>query len=352
MDIILANSQFEELGFVSRFDMFDCEVSNEASVESNSFELTMPVDAWREHRPSIGYAVYVPGTEYGGLIDAVDKRGRTVSLRGATWEGMLARQMAWNRITPRPPELVPLESGEVGYSGVARLLLESLIKGDIHVVEYVLPNEDMYVSARYRYKTVLAVIKKTLAVEGDRGARLNVEFKDRKAHLRVVGGRDMTSTVSLEDDYGATVDIAASDEETYNHIHALGGGEGTARLRIDVWRTSDGGATNRMNHPLRLSDDRTYIYDYNNISDYEELLALAKKKLQELGRMHSVRLNIPPSNLKLELCDRVMALDRDTGVEIEAVIDKKILRLTPNGTRMEYQANARSPIVYFDGAHG
>lgn len=349
MELFIADKNRNELGVVQSMNSFDCEISSEPEVERNTFELVVPMQEWQRFEARRGFLVYVPDTAYGGIIDKFTSNGKTVTLSGATWEGILARQMA--RTTASASGVItPDSTGQMTVNGNSQAVLSALILSDLYELE----ESTIDVNGYYRYETVLTVIRELSNYKKLYGLRLAVEYSaiEKKVLIKLVPCRNYANEIDLSSDYGARITYIEDDLSAYNHIHVLGSGQLTNRIRADVWRTTDGGFTSLESNPNRILDGRTYIYDYNTLDTLDAAKDAGKKKLIDLAMKTEVKINIPPSTLDLELADIVSAVDHDIGVESVAVIDKKILRMTSRTARVEYQASSKVNDLYFEKAKG
>ena len=83
MDLIYMNSSMQDIGVIKAYN-FDLAFGS----DENNFELKVGVN---DHCCEAGYYVYIEGTEYGGIIDAVasDTAAEEVTYTGRTWHGIL-----------------------------------------------------------------------------------------------------------------------------------------------------------------------------------------------------------------------------------------------------------------------
>ena len=83
MDLIYANSSREDIGVIPDYD-FDLAFGS----DENDFELTV---SRNDHCCEAGYYIYIEGTEYGGIVDAItsDTAAEDVTYSGRTWHGIL-----------------------------------------------------------------------------------------------------------------------------------------------------------------------------------------------------------------------------------------------------------------------
>lgn len=85
-DMILASSAGTEERVIDY--PYDIEVGG-----SNTFELSIPISDWKSDL-TYGKRIYIPGTEYGGIIQAIesDTSKDTIFVRGYTWRGYLYKK--------------------------------------------------------------------------------------------------------------------------------------------------------------------------------------------------------------------------------------------------------------------
>lgn len=85
-DMILASSAGTEERVIDY--PYDIEVGG-----SNTFELSIPISDWKSDL-TYGKRIYIPGTEYGGIIQAIesDTSKDTIFVRGYTWRGYLDKK--------------------------------------------------------------------------------------------------------------------------------------------------------------------------------------------------------------------------------------------------------------------
>ena len=84
--LILADESLAEIGFLN-FDI-DLELG-----DSNDFVIYIPYPEW-DGKLQPGMYVYIPDTEYGGVIRAISGNTKEdqIQITGTTWRGMLAQR--------------------------------------------------------------------------------------------------------------------------------------------------------------------------------------------------------------------------------------------------------------------
>lgn len=95
MKFIVARENGEELGYMDVNADIDLDLGN-----TNDFELRIDQDSWTQDWYWYGNRIFVPGTEYGGIMNDLEVITRTqeIVLRGPTWRGLLAQKIV------EPPE--------------------------------------------------------------------------------------------------------------------------------------------------------------------------------------------------------------------------------------------------------
>ena len=86
MDLIFANSQLEDIGVVQDF-ILDMAYGQTTNAENN-FEIKMEL---QKPMCEAGDYLYIEGTEYGGIVDAIgaDTKDNYLTFSGRTWHGIL-----------------------------------------------------------------------------------------------------------------------------------------------------------------------------------------------------------------------------------------------------------------------
>ena len=87
LKFIVANEKGEELGYVKEANYIDLELGG-----TNDFELEFSTDAWKEEAYNWGYRIFIPNTEYGGLLE---------ERKATPGEGCLIRK-SYSRQTGKP----------------------------------------------------------------------------------------------------------------------------------------------------------------------------------------------------------------------------------------------------------
>ena len=92
MELTIATASGKELGFWHGERKLDIDVG-----DTNDFEVIVPLGEWDKNRLWFGTQIYIPGTEFGGIIGDIQTRvkEREVILTGDTWRGLLAKRLLY-----------------------------------------------------------------------------------------------------------------------------------------------------------------------------------------------------------------------------------------------------------------
>ena len=91
LNIIIADEDGEEIGSLKiPFDL-DLDIGGE-----NDYQLTTALSDWQRAGYKIGYQFFVPGTEYGGILQnmQVQEGDDSVIFTGDTWRGMMSDKIS------------------------------------------------------------------------------------------------------------------------------------------------------------------------------------------------------------------------------------------------------------------
>lgn len=327
MDIVHADNEKTEIGFIEDYIKLDAEIALEADIDNNRFDLTMDESAWESAPIECGHYVYIPYTEWGGPVEKIKHSTKTgqIILSGPTWRGMLTR-----KIVEPPSGAAYLVISNVEANAALAIMVGDKL-GDFFVISS--ENMETVVSGSFRYSVLLDAIGNAFSPSG---LALACAFDNiqRKAVIQARAIKDYSSLVDLSQDYGIYLTSQEGGLEAYNHVIALGRGELTEREVLHVYRLNNGTITT-TNPGNRGEKDLCTTYDYPNAESMDELLKGATKKLRECVPLRSVEMDTSEAGLVLELGDKVSARDRLTGLVTVATVKQKTLVITATGERIQ-----------------
>lgn len=318
MDLIYTNANRVDQGALQAYEF---DLSYGAS--ENDFEII--VDA-NESALEYGSAIYIEGTEYGGIVDTMkaSTNGSTIAFSGKTWHGILNNKV----ITPN--------SGEDYYSVTAQLVsnvIEDLIReyglNDLFRVIHDLDNL-IYVTYTFpRYCKLYDGIRGMLAAKN---LKLKMEWKDGRVHL---------STVPIVDYSEATLDndiVSLSIEQhnkKVNHLICLGKGELADREVIHLYANADG---NLQPTPYYTGlDEVVEVYD-NSGADSDKLEQDGIKRFQELLDCDKAEISIGESDeFTYDIGDIVGASELRSGISVSTAVTQKIVKIKNGVISTDYK---------------
>lgn len=318
-NLIYSTSSGEEIGVI-KFRDADFEVGQ----EDNSFLITMLRSEYTPF-PAKG-RIYLPGTEYGGIIGAVETNTAqdTIAVGGYTWRGMMTKKI----IEPLPGDDYAKDSGELNEVISARV--EAAFPG-----LFVGSGEDTGVSVsnfQYdRYTTLEAGLTKMLKSVG---YRLNLSY--RPAINSVI-----VSAVPIVD-YSYDVVFSSDMRLNYqmktqtigvNHLICLGKGELKDREVYNLY-VDNKGKISTTQYYFGV-DEVAEVYDSGG-SELPDLIQGGTDRLKELAPLKSFEIAID-SDMELAIGDIVGGKDYLSGMRMSAPITGKIVRWQGGFQTIEYK---------------
>lgn len=328
-NIVHADADKIELGYVTEFDSFDCTISMSDEYADNSFVLSMPIAIWEAHQILKGHYIYIPGTEYGGRVGRVRSvANEMVEIEGYTARGWMSKWLV-HPATGDDYFVVPDTEANAAIALIAQGRLTDYFSVSSE-------NSGFIISGSFRHQTVHSAINARLEAVG---ARMEIQWLDAVANISVVGVSDLSKAIDLSQDYGAKLTADADESQGYNCIVALGRGELAEREEVILYLWSDGTITNYKStalFPTSLADVREYKYENSGTESISELTQEAINKLKEVGDKSAISIDLSNVSIELQLGDIVGARDRVTGLAFKDSIYSKILRISREGTTLNY----------------
>lgn len=320
---IIALPSGHEIGYISKAKKIDIDVGTD-----NNFSILMDADEWSADEYDYNHQIFVPYTEYGGIIERKKTftNDNSIEWLGHTWRGLLDRDVI------EPPE------GQEHYiaKGEANSAIKNIMEGrfgDFFRVENY--DSGIIVSCDIdRYSTVLDGLTKMLKKEG---ARLNLCYKQGGPNesgavwLSAVKIQDWSEKLEYSQD--CNVDFSTDDDRMgINHLICGGKGEGTAREIVHLY-VQKNGTIGKEKHYKGLSE-RVAFYDYSS-AEGDELIKNGEKRLREL--MNNTKMQIYIDNADVELQDIVGGRDRITGLYAKLPIVGKTLVIQNGESEIKYK---------------
>ena len=325
MQIILADSDGKEIGFWKKERYLDVDIGSK-----NEFQIEVSLDAWKSERFNYGHMVFIPETEYGGIIGDIKSITETgiVEMTGDTWRGMLAKKI----IEPPAGQDYKTVSGELNS------VINSLIGSQFGSLFFVSDKNTGISIQSYkfdRYCTLLNGIEDMLASVG---YRIQIRYLEGEAgepgrvEIQAVKKVDYSDDIEFSQDCKVNF-IARDYRRGINHLICAGTGEGTDRTVLHLYVQKDGTISNKKYYTGL--DERVAIYSYTSQSDAEKLQEDGTKRLKELMNYKEYEVSI--EDVDLEVGDTVSGRDYVTGILVQKPITQKILKIDGYKEKIEYK---------------
>ena len=270
-----------------------------------------------------GCAVYVDGTEFGGVVDSVESDTATgaVTYSGRTWLGMLAEAV----LCPPSGSAYAEASGD-GNAAIARAL--SLAGSPVPFAAAQGASPVDVVTYRFpRYCTLLDGVRSMLQASG---GVLGVSFSRGTCTLEA---RAAPETVAWSD--GARLTLRSGTG--VNHLVCLGGGELASRSVVHLYADSRGRVSRTQTIFGTLH--RAQVYDYANAKDDDELVRGGTERLGGLQEADSAELDEDVSGL-YSLGQVLTCRDAETGQAVSQTVNEKLGRVDGSVLTVEYKTGA------------
>jgi len=310
MELILATSDGRELCTV--WDDIDFDIGGE-----NNFELALDYPSWNADFKQ-GALLYVPGTEYGGIIKDVEGMTETdqIFVRGYTWRGYLAHRI----IEPPSGADYKTVSGELN-AVIAEVIGSSL--GSLFVVS----DTDTGVNVTYRFNRYVTVNDGLTAMLATKGYRLDIQYVQTET-----GGYVQIQALPAGN-YGSDIEISQDSRLNFtsrdyrmgvNHLICLGIGELAARTVIHLYADANGNIS--QTQTITGLNEIVEVFD-NPGADSEVLLATGTERFKTLLNYKSFQAALKDvDDLDLYLGDTFTGRDYITGNVVTKPIIEKIVK--------------------------
>ena len=282
--------------------------------------------------------IFVPGTEYGGLINGIKSNTaeKTVTIKGRSWRGFLEKKI----IRPPSGSDYRVISGELN-TAIRTLLTDAelmpLFRGS---------TEDTGVNVTSyqfnRYTTLRKGLKKMLASVGYRLKLTYVQQEGGAAgyvQVEAVPMVDYSETIEVSQD--SQIDfVIEQDKYQTNHLICLGSGELKDRMVIDLYVQSDGSIGTTQYYTG--IDEIVEVYDYPSVSDTEEETAESQltqggtQRLSEIMDGQKMQMDVARIGIDVGIGDTVGGRDYITGTQVSKPVRNKIYTEEYGTVKIDY----------------
>ena len=297
--------------------------------DSNDFEVTVAASEWNPETLGYGCRLYIPNTEYGGIIQDIESVTATgnVILRGDTWRGMLAYRI----IEP------PTGQNHLALSGELNDVIRELI-GDRFGSLFYVPEIDTGITVSNwqvdRYVTLYAALMKLVDAFG---YRLNIAYIQPEgleygyASIQAVPIVDCSEQQEYSKEGNMHVDIRDC-RNGVNHLVCAGEGENQQRAVVHLYVQQDGSIGETQYYFGQDEKAEAYIY---TSADVTQLKEDGTKRLKDL--MNYKKCEMTVEDIDLELGDMVYGYYEDSGKKGKKAGVMKILKGQERNTTIDYK---------------
>lgn len=335
MDLIYANSDREDVGVIQDYN-FDLAFGS----DENNFELTVSLN---DHCCEAGYYIYIEGTEYGGIIDAVtsDTAAEEVIYSGRTWHGILDSKI----LCPDEGENYLTVSGDantilgslLSRMGLSALFSTSSAPSGISISSYQFAR---YASGYDGIRQLLQSVS----------AKPCVVYSDGSVVLSAAPIVDYTQS-GLDSDL---LDLKIKKTTNkINHLICLGSGELAERTIVHLYADAAGNIS--QTQTFSGVDEYVEVYDYPNAEDEAELIKGGTERLKELLQQDDLTVDVNEVDDPYDVGDIVGASDDVSGLTIAVPVTKKIIRVQNGIISVDLEtdtANAKAVSNWGGGGSG
>lgn len=324
MKFIVTRENGEELGYMDVNAEIDLDLG-----DTNDFELRINQDSWTQDWYWYGNRIFVPGTEYGGIMNDLEVITRTqeIVLRGPAWRGLLAQKIV------EPPE----GADHLTVSGDLNDILRELI-GDRFGGLFSVPDIKTGVSVTGwqvdRYVTLYDAIVKLLDLKGYRLQISYVEPEGLEYGYVVVQAVPVVDySEELEYSREGKVEFSIRDYRGgVNHLICAGKGQDEERIILHLYVQEDG-SIGKTPYYTGLAEHEA-VYEFSS-ADLEKLEEDGTKRLKDLQNYKSIDVDI--SDIDLEIGDIVGGFEEITGTRLQKPVTGKIITVQGGKVTTKYK---------------
>lgn len=324
LKFIVARATGEELGYIREDVEIDLDLG-----DTNDFEIRMDQHIWNKERYWYDSRIFIPLTEYGGIIDDLEVLTSTeeIVLRGLTWRGMLGKKVV------EPPS----GSDHLTLNGDLHDAVRELI-GDRFDGLFFVPEVETGVSVTGwqvdRYVTLYDAIAKLL---DSKGYRLRISYVEPEG---LEYGYVMIQAVPITD-YSDELEYSREGKVNFdirdcrggiNHLVCVGEGQNEERAVLHLYVQEDG-TIGKSQYYFGL-EERAAVYEYSS-ADLEKLEEYGTKRMKDLQNYRSIDVTV--DDVDLEIGDIVGGYEEITGTRLQKPVTRKIIKMKQGKITIDYE---------------
>lgn len=334
MELIYADHDMNEIGILKNPE-FDLAFGE----SENNFECKISL---KDHCCKEGYYIYAEGTEYGGIVDAIeiDSENDLAIYTGRSWHGILASKY--------------IPSG-YSASGDANTVIKTVLDYIDLAPLFAVSEETAGAETSRTYdKYQNAYNWLCSALKAD-DMRLSIVCEERTVILSAVPVFDFSDGKEMESDL-----IEYQMKKTYNnvnHLICLGQGNPETRQVVHLYLDENGEVSENqtfsgVNERVEVDGER---YNFDEVEETEEeektaeqlaeeranLIENGTKKLLDMQAEDKIDVSFDSADDIYYVGDIVGAYDSVTDISVSAEVVKKIISIANSKTNIEYKVGAK-----------
>lgn len=326
MELILATPDGREIGVLT-YD-FDIQIGDE-----NTFEITMPSACWNSNI-SFGSLVYVPGTEYGGIVKdiATSTSEDKIYVRGYTWRGYLVHRI----IEPPSGQDYMIVSGELN------TVMNSVLANSLGSLFRVSSASTGVSVTSYQFARYVDFVTGISAMLGTKSYRLQIEYKqtDTSGYVEISAVPIVNYGDEISQDY--RLNFAMDDDRTgINHLICLGQGELRDRTVVHLYANTSGviSQTKTQTGINEIVD----VYDNTAAEDATALIEAGTAHFIDLLSTKTFKVTFDSTDdVNIGVGDTVTGRDYITSNTITKPITRKIISRSNGVEKIEYKVEGEN----------
>lgn len=301
----------------------------EINAGKRDFELTVHSNEINEEI-TIGSRIFIPGTEYGGILGEKKKRTSEsgVTFLGYTWRGRLAKKV----IVPPEGKDYYTVSGEL--NEILREMIEPAFGG-----LFVVPQIDTGIETSYQFNRFVTMLDGFTAMLKEVGYRLEIKYNMGEPNgtgwveVYAVPIKDFSDEIELSNDSNLEFEIS---EKKDGVTHLIAGGKGDLQERnvIHLYVQEDGSIGKSQYYTAENEIEEFYE---NTSADSSELEKKAIEKLEELMNKKEFHMDVAKLGIDVSIGDIIGGREYETGIKIKQPIKNIIIKISNGKMSKEYE---------------
>lgn len=324
MDLIYTSPKGEDIGV-----LMDYEFDLAFGADENDFECKVSKES---HVCEAGGFLYIEGTEYGGIIDAVesDTASNSIIYTGRTWHGILDSKILLSQGEGEP----------LSFHGDANAIMADILEDTGLSALFSASLDASVINVQgYAVEGYIGVYNGLRAMLGDAGGKLRLAYNDGTVVLSAAPASDYTKQDGIDSDLldfkvkhtcpnGKVNHLVCIAKEKKTEAEGQEGQEEQAEqeevIIVHLYADEEGNISD--------TQSKTGIEEYVSVfetsgKEVEKLVEDGTKRFKELLDQDSVEAILSGTNDAYDVGDRVTATDNLTGVTATVTIGKKIVSI-------------------------